>query len=1064
MRIEQWPFLAWLRRIGGRAQIIAAASLVVLVTQAALLAYGLNRGFDILTEVLVSGARASGAVDELATDINTVSDSIVEMMAGVVARADVSQFVLDRPLAIAREWPAVRERVSDFVDPGSIERAEESIAQMPAFAARLTEAARGGGVRLDRLNEDWVDLRNPLTRLVTRARARVIERGEITRLAAETLRTRISIAEALALGAGLIVLAATWYLLIFTIARPVTRIASTMTTLAKGRLDIPIPGRERRDEIGEMALAIEVFRGHAVERDALLRERAQAAARLEQLVAERTAELQRRGTMLNATFDNMAQGILLVDRELRILVHNERLVDLWNLPREVLANRTTLPEMLRYTAERGDYAPQSPDEVVAERVAALREGRRVHSQAKLRSGLVLEVDGVPLLDGGYVFTYTDVTEQHRAADEILAARDAAQAANSAKSSFVATMTHELRTPMNGVLGILELLHQTELNEEQRELINVIGGSAEALLKIIDDILDLSKIEAGKMDIERVPLTPLPLIEGVADTLAPHAHRKKLSFITYVDADVPTAVIGDPVRLRQILFNLIGNAIKFTETGSVSVQLSVEDGKSLLLAVTDTGIGLDEAACRRLFQPFVQADSTTTRRFGGTGLGLSICRQLVHLMGGSLGVNSELGRGSTFWVKLPCEAAEAPAPPALDDIRGLRVLVVEDDPTMRRVITSYLSVAEADVEAVSTAEAALDWLARHAADIVVVDLKLPGRDGFELQHAMADDPRLADTRTVLLTAYNDPADRRRALAAGFSAYLSKPVRKSALLHTIAVAVGRGSTRPVDGHASAHPASTRAISTQRILVAEDHETNRNVIRRQLASLGYTAEIVPDGRAALRAIEAAPYDLVLTDCHMPELDGYELARAVRERERALGQPRVPIIALTAATLKGEAERCFAAGMDDYLTKPVKLAHLDETLSRWLNGHEEGAVPAAIARAEESSPPGQHPAFDLGELREILGTFDDQTRTFMLQFIDATPLLIEQIRLAVASRNREEAQQASHAAKGTARSVMATELAELFASVERHVTDKEWSAAESQVAEANAALERARDFVATL
>gem|GEM_PF-2646234 len=1064
--MDRWPFLAWFSRIGGRAQIIAAASLIVLGTQAGLLVYGLNRGFDILTEVLVSGARASSAVDELATDINTISDSIVEMMAGVVARADVSEFVLDRPLVIVREWPAIRERVVDFVDPGTIERAEESINQLPVFAARFTEAARGPGTtRLDRLNEDWGDLRNPLTRLVNRARARVIERGELTRVAADTLRQRISIAEALALGAGLIVLGATWYLLIFTIARPVTRIASTMTTLAKGNLDTPIPGRERHDEIGDMALAIEVFRGHAVERDGLLRERANAAARLEQLVAERTAEVQRRGTMLNATFDNMAQGILLVDRDLRIQVHNQRLVDLWNLPREILANRTTLPEMLRYTAERGDYAPQSPDEVVAERVAALREGRRVHSQAKLRSGVVLEVDGVPLLDGGYVFTYTDVTEQHQAADAILAARDAAQAANNAKSSFVATMTHELRTPMNGVLGILELLHQTELNEEQRELINVIGGSAEALLKIIDDILDLSKIEAGKMDIEQVPLAPLPLIEGVADTLAPHAHRKKLSFITYVDPSVPAAVVGDPVRLRQILFNLIGNAIKFTETGSVSVQMTMEEPKTLLLTVTDTGIGLDESACRRLFQPFVQADSTTTRRFGGTGLGLSICRQIVHLMGGSLGVTSELGRGSTFWVKLPCEAAEAPAPPVLDDIRGLRVLVVEDDPTMRRVITSYLNAAEADVEGLGTAEDALARLAQApSVDIVLVDLKLPGRDGFELQQAMAQDACLAETRAVLLTAFNDPADRRRALAAGFAAYLSKPVRKSTLIHTIAVAAGRGAVRAVEGHASADAAGARAILGQRILVAEDHETNRNVIRRQLASLGYTVEIVVDGRAALAAIEAAPYDLVLTDCHMPELDGYELARAVRERERSLGQPRVPIIALTAATLKGEAERCFAAGMDDYLTKPVKLAHLDETLRRWLSGQESATIAGPRVPAEDATPGGQHPTFDLDELREVMGTFDEQTRAFMRQFIDATPALLDKLRQAVANRNREEAQQASHAAKGTARSVMATELAELFAAVERHVSDEEWSAAESQVAEADAALERARDFVAAL
>jgi CheY-like chemotaxis protein len=435
------------------------------------------------------------------------------------------------------------------------------------------------------------------------------------------------------------------------------------------------------------------------------------------------------------------------------------------------------------------------------------------------------------------------------------------------------------------------------------------------------------------------------------------------------------------------------------------------------------------------------------------------------MGGSLGVNSELGRGSTFWVKLPCEAAEAPAPPALEDIQGLRVLVVEDDETMRRVIASYLNVAEAEIETVATAEAALERLAEEPLpDVVVADLKLPGQDGFELQQAMAQDPRLADVRTVLLTAFNDPADRRKALAAGFAAYLSKPVRKAMLIHTIAVAAGRGTVRTVDGHATHEPAALRVASTHRILVAEDHETNRNVIRRQLASLGYTPEIVADGRAALSAIETAAYDLVLTDCHMPELDGYELARAVRERERALGRPRLPIIALTAATLKGEAERCFAAGMDDYLTKPVKLAQLDETLRRWLNGAETSEPTPLAPAGAEHGPAGQHPTFDLDELREVFGTLDEQTHAFMRQFIAAAPLLIEQLRRAVAARNREEAQQASHAGKGTARSVMATELAELFASVERHVTEEQWSAAESQVAEAGAALARARDFVAAL
>jgi two-component system sensor histidine kinase/response regulator len=1066
LRMPRGKFLTWLSRIGGRAQIIAVASLLVLGIQAGLLVYGLDRGFGILTEILASTNRATEAVDALSADLNTVNESIVEVMAGLLSPADVSEFVIARPAAIARDWPDTKQRFGTFIGPYTAERAQNALNRMPRFATQFADALkRPDHATLEHLQENWHDLQDPLLRLINEVRARIVEQGQTERLAAVDLRRDIGFAEAIALAVGLCVLGATWYLLIFTIARPVTRIASTMTTLAEGGLDARIPGHERHDEIGEMAGAIEVFRAHAVERDTLLRERADAAARLERLVEERTAELKRRGAMLDATFDNMAQGILMIGPDLRILVHNQRFLELWGLTPDIIRSRPMLRELLLYTAERGDFGAASPEDVVAERLAAMKTGRPVQAEARLNSGLVLELRGVPLLDGGYVFTYTDVTEQHAAQNEIRSARDAAEAANNAKSSFLATMTHELRTPMNGVLGILELLHQTDLDAEQRELIDVIGGSAEALLKIIDDILDLSKIEAGKMEIEHVPMSPLPLIEGVADTLAPHAHRKKLSFNTYVDTSVPPAIMGDPVRLRQVLFNLIGNAIKFTERGSVSVQLTTEGPGRLLLNVIDTGIGLDDAACARLFNPFVQADATTTRRFGGTGLGLSICRRLVELMGGKIGVTSAVGQGSTFWVRLPLEAAEPPATQSLEDIAGLRVLIVEDDPVTSWLLTQYLTSAAAIVETAPSAESALRRLGEQprATDVVVVDLKLPGRDGFEFHLQMMEDPRLTEVKAVLLTAYNDPAHRRRALASNFAAYLTKPVRKATLIHAIAMAAGRAAA---PGAAERKPASVQtaaAVSGRRgrILVAEDHETNRIVITRQLASLGYDVEVVGDGRAALATLaDQQQYDLVLTDCYMPEMDGYELARAIRERERLEGAARLPIVALTAATLRGEAERCFAAGMDDYLPKPVKLAQLDETLRRWVHG--EATAPTRNGAPVPVSAPARPPAFDLNELRDVLGTFDDRARAFMRQFVEATPPLIEHIRQAVAARDRPEAQRTGHTAKGAARSVMAAELAELFAAVERSVNDEDWPAAEARLADLTPALERAREFVA--
>jgi len=1066
MRVPRGKFLTWLGRIGGRAQIIAVASLMVLGLQAGLLVYGLDRGFGILTEILASTNRATGAVDGLAADLATVNGSIVAVMAGLLSPADVSEFVVERPAAIAREWPTTKTRLGTFVDPFTALRAQDSIDHLAAFSTEFTDVLQHPDrPALERLQEDWHDLQDPLLRLINEVRARIVEKGESERLSASALSRNIGIAEGLALAIGLCVLGATWYLLIFTIARPVTRIASTMTTLAEGRLDARIPGRERHDEIGEMASAIEVFRSHATERDGLLRERADAAARLERLVEERTAQLKQRGAMLDATFDNMTQGILMVDRELRILVHNQRYLELWKLTPETIKAHPTMPALLRYAAERGDFGSAAPQDVVMERVSAVGRGGQVQAETRLASGLVIEIRGVPLIDGGYVFTYTDVTEQRQAQDEIRIAKDAAEAANSAKSSFLATMTHELRTPMNGVLGILELLHQTDLDAEQRELIDVIGGSAEALLKIIDDILDLSKIEAGKMEIERLPLAPLPLIEGVADTLAPHAHRKKLSFNTYVDPTVPPAIVGDPVRLRQILFNLIGNAIKFTEHGSVSVQLTTEGPGQLRLNVTDTGIGLDEDARTRLFKPFSQADSTTTRRFGGTGLGLSICRRLVELMGGTIGVDSVPGRGSTFWVQLPLEPSETPAAPLLEDLTGLRILIVEDDPVTSWLLTRYMTSAGAVVDTSPSAEAALRRLDARPldVDVAVVDLKLPGRDGFEFHLELMEDPRLKNVKAILLTAYNDPAHRRRALAANFTAYLTKPVRKATLIHAVAVAAGRAAapgTVERKPAASARPDAAAAGARGRILVAEDHETNRIVITRQLASLGYQVDVVGDGRAALDALgNGTRYDLVLTDCFMPEMDGYELAQAVRERERVNASTRMPIVALTAATLRGEAERCFAAGMDDYLPKPVKLAQLDETLRRWIHGE---AVPVPGSVPDSSPVSTRPPAFDLNELREVLGTFDERTHAFMRQFVDSTPPLIDRIRQAVAARDRHEAQRTGHTAKGAARSVMALELAELFAAVERSATDEDWPTAEAQLAELVPALQRARDFVA--
>ncbi len=565
-----------------------------------------------------------------------------------------------------------------------------------------------------------------------------------------------------------------------------------------------------------------------------------------------------------------------------------------------------------------------------------RDGRWRHVE-----GIGVDLSGDPTV-GGLVVTLRDVTERK----DLREAKELAEAANLAKSQFLANMSHEIRTPMNGVLGMADLLLGSGLTPHQRRLAEVVKASGESLLSVLNEILDFSRIEAGRLELESLVFDVWQAAEDATELLAEPAHRKGLEIGCLIESDVPHSLCGDPVRLRQVLVNLLGNAVKFTERGEVLLRLALlEDAPtsaSLCFDVRDTGIGIAPGTGARIFELFAQADGSTTRKFGGTGLGLAISKRLASFMGGGIEVESELGRGSAFrltarFEKPPGAGAEIEAPGLPP---GLRALVVDDNATSRQILGQQCARLGVESQTAASGSQALRLLEQAAAqgqpyDLALLDQHMPGLSGLELAETIRADPAHASVRLVLLTSLGRGSDPTELERHGIVASLSKPVRQRLLGAEIARAMGREEPEPGAGRERRAGPSPATRLRGRVLLAEDNLVNQAVAAGMLQALGCGVEVAANGQEALEALSRARYDLVLMDCMMPETDGYAASTELRRREAAAGPGRrTPVIALTAAAMAGDRERCLAAGMDDYLAKPFRQEALEALLRRWLPG----------------------------------------------------------------------------------------------------------------------------------